>query len=101
MRNRAVSYVGCYDNTSPKEALGMFCSWIRRVWGHAALFAWSDLTLDRSRKLVGLQSPAACAARVGGDSDPNFENYVFFHADTGQSVHARSWRANRDVDVRR
>jgi len=103
-RNRAVSYVDRYDDKSPKEALGMFRSRIRRVWGHAAIFAWSDLILDRSRKLVGLQSPAACATRAGGDSDPNFENYDLFHAqspDTGRGVHARSWRANRDVDVRR
>ena len=74
------------------------------MWGHAAIFAWSDLILDRSRKLVGLQSPpAACATRVGGNSDPNFENYELLHAqspDTGCGVHARSWRANRDVDVR-
>jgi hypothetical protein len=73
-RNLAVSYVGRYDDKSPKEALGMFRSRFRRVWGHAAVFAWSDLILDRSRKLVGLQSPAACATRAGGDSDPNFEN---------------------------
>ena len=75
----------------------------KKLGGHAAIFAWSDLILDRSRKLVGLQSPAACASRVGGDSDPNFENYDLFHAqspDTGCGVHARSWRANRDVDVR-
>ena len=81
----------------------MFRSRIRRVWGHAAIFAWSDLILDRSRKLVGLQSPAACATRVGGDSNPNFENYDLFHAqspDTGRGVRACSWRANRDVDVR-
>ena len=64
-----------YDDKSPKEALGMFRSRIRRRWGHAAIFAWSDLILDRSRKLVGLQSsPAACATHAGGDSDPNFEN---------------------------
>ena len=103
-RNRAVSYMGRYDDKSPKEALGMFCSMICRVWGHAAIFAWSDLKLDRSRKLVGLQSPAACATRVGGDSDPNSENYDLFHAqspDTRCGVHARSWRANRDVNVRR
>jgi len=25
----------------PKQALGMFRSRIRRVWGHAAIFAWS------------------------------------------------------------
>ena len=31
--------------------------------GSCAVFAWSDLFLDRSRKLVGLQSPAA-APRV-------------------------------------
>ena len=70
----------------------MFRSRNQRVWGHAAIFAWSDLILDRSRKLVGLQSPAACATRVGGDSDPNFENYDLFHAqspDTGCGVHVR------------
>ena len=43
-------------------------------------FAWSDLILDHSRKLVGLQSPAACATRAGGDSGPNFENCYLFHA---------------------
>ena len=48
-RNRAVSYLDCYDDESPKEALGMSRSRIRRVWGHAAIFAWSDLILDRSR----------------------------------------------------
>ena len=93
-----------YDNKSPKEVLGMFCSRIRRVWGHAAIFAWNDLILDRSRKLVGLQSPTACATRLDGDSDPNFENYDLFNAqipDTGRGVHARSWRTNRDVKVRR
>ena len=63
-RNRAVSYVDRYDDKSPKEALGMFRSRIRRAWGHAAIFAWSDLIFDRSRKLVGLQSPAACATRA-------------------------------------
>ena len=103
-RNRAASYVDRYDEKSPKEALGMFPSRIRRVWGNATVFAWSDLSLDRSRELVGLQSPAACTTRVGGDSDPNFENYDLFHAespDTGNGAHAGSWRANRDVDVRR
>ena len=60
--------------------------------------------MDRSRKLVGLQSPAACATRAGGDSDPNSENYGLLRAqppDTGRGIHARSWQANRDVDVRR
>ena len=64
----------------------MFRSRIRRVWGHAVIFAWSDLILDRSRKLVGLQSLAACATRAGGDSDPNFENYDLFHGRTGMST---------------
>ena len=102
--NRALSYVDCYDDKSPKEALSMFRSRIRCVWSHAAVFAWSNLILDRSRKLVGLQSPAACATCAGGDSGPNFENYDPFQAqspDTGRGVYARSWRANRDVDVRR
>ena len=96
-----MSYMGRYDDNSPKEALGMFRSRTRRVWGHAAIFR---LERPRRRKLVGLQSPAACATRVGGDSNPNFfENYDLLHAqspDTGCRVHARSWRANRDVDVR-
>ena len=86
------------------KLLVIFRSRIRRVWGHAAIFARSDLTLDRSRKLAGLQSPAACAMRACGYSDPNFENSDLFHAqspDTGRSVHARSWWASRDVDVRR
>ena len=67
---RYPTYVGRYDDKSPKGALGMFRSRIRRVWGHAAIFAWSDLTLDRSRKLIGLQSPAASATRASGDSGP-------------------------------
>ena len=62
-RNRAVSYMDRYDDKSPKEALGMVRSRIRHVWGHAAISAWSDLIFDRSRKFVGLQSPAACATR--------------------------------------
>ena len=103
-RNRAVFNVDRYDDKSPKVALGMFRSRTRRVWGHAVILAWSDLILDRSRKLVGLQSPVACATRAGGDSGPNFENFDLFHAqspDTARGVHARSWLANRDVDVRR
>jgi len=54
--NRAVSYMDRYDDKSPKEALGMFRSRICRAWGHAAVFAWSNLNLDRSRVL---QSPAS------------------------------------------
>jgi len=65
----------------------MFRSRTRRVWGHAAVFAWSDLILDRSCKLVGLQSPAACATRAGDNSGPNFE------------IQSRSWRANRNIEV--
>jgi len=52
----------------------MFRSRARRVRGHAAIFSWSNFITDRGLKLVGLQSPAACATRAGGDSDPNFEN---------------------------
>ena len=64
----------------PKEPLGVFRSRTRRVWGHAAVFAWSDLILDHNRKPVCLQSPAASATRAGGDSDPNYENCDLFHA---------------------
>jgi len=74
----------------------MFRSRICHVWGVAVI-------LDRSRKLVGLQSSAACATRAGGDSGPNFEDCSLFHAqspDIGRGVHARFWRANWDVDVR-
>jgi len=72
------------------------------MWGHAAIFAWRDLVLNRSRKLVGLQSPADCATRAGRDPGPNSKNCDFFHAqspDTRRGVHARSWRGNRDVNV--
>ena len=58
----------------------------------------------KCRKLVGLQSPAACATRLGGDSGSNFENYDFFHAqslDPGRGVRASSRRANQDFDIRR
>ena len=54
----------------------MIRSRTRRVREYVATFDWSGLILDRSRKLVGLQSPATCATRAGGDSDPNFENYA-------------------------
>jgi len=88
-----------YDKKSPKEALGMFRSEICRVWGHApAIFAWNELILDRSRKLVGLQSPAACTTRAVGDSDPNFENYGLFFA---QSQDSPLVAGEPDVDVRR
>ena len=100
---RYPTWIAKYDDKSPKEALGIFRSRIRRAWGHAAIFAWSDLILDRSRKLAGSQSPAACATRARGDSGPNFENCGLFHAlspDTGDGAHSCSWRANRDVDVR-
>ena len=63
--------------------------------GSCSRFRLSGLIMDRSRKPVGLQSLAACATRVGGDSDPNFEDYDLFHAQSpGCGVHARSWRAN-------
>ena len=68
-RSLAVSYVGRYDDSSSKEALGIFRSRIRRVRVHAAIFAWSDLILDRSRRLSGLKPAfarhlAAPSARV-------------------------------------
>jgi len=60
--------------------------------------------MDLSRQFAGLQSPAAYATRAGGDSGPNFENCDLFHAQspyTGHGAHARSWRENLDVFVRR
>jgi len=65
----------------------MFRSSIRYVWGHAAIFAKSDLILDRSRTLVDLLSPAAYATRAGGDSGPNSENYDLFHAQSPGTGH--------------
>ena len=68
---------------------------IQSVWGRVATFAWADLILDRSRTLVGLQSPAATAAAA---ADPDLGNYDLFHAthpDFGQGVQARTWQANR------
>jgi len=82
----------------------MFRSRTRLMWSHAAVLAGSGLILDRSRKLVGLQSPAACATLAVGDSGPNFENCDLFHAqfpDTGRGVHARMWQANRDANAMR
>ena len=54
-RNRAVSYMN--HNNSPKEALGMFRSRIRRVWGHAAIFAWSDLILIAAASSLACSCP--------------------------------------------
>jgi len=48
--------------------------------GHAAIFAWIDLVLDRSRKLVGPQLLAACVTCAGDDSNLNLENYDLLFA---------------------
>jgi len=48
--------------------------------------SWNGAAIS---SLVGLQSPATCATRAGGDSGSNFENYGLFHAkfpDTGRNV---------------
>ena len=42
-------------------------------WACMAIFAFGGLILGRSRKLAGLQSPAACAMRTGGDSRRQFD----------------------------
>jgi len=65
-----------YNPTCPARLQkdGMIRLRIRHVWGHAAVFALSDLVLDHNRKPVCLHSPAACTTRAGGDSGPNFEN---------------------------
>jgi hypothetical protein len=88
-----------YDNKAPEKALDMLRSRIQPVWGHAATFAWADLILDRSRTLVGLQSPAATAAAAAA-ADPDLDNCDLFlfhatHPDFGQGVQARTWRVNR------
>jgi len=54
-RNRAVSYVDRYDDKSPKEALGMFRSRTRRMWGHAAILTSS---------WTGATSSLACSRRA-------------------------------------
>jgi len=46
--------MGRYDDKSPKEALDMSRSRIRRAWGHAAVFAWSGLNLDRGSKQLAV-----------------------------------------------
>ena len=48
-------------------------------------------------------APLAGDTRASGDTGPNFDNQDLFHGqspDIGRGVHARSWRANRDVDAR-
>ena len=95
-RNLTVEHLQYYDNKTPEQALNMFRTRIQSVWSHAAIFAWADLILDRSRTLVGLQSPAAAAAAAAA-ADPDLDNYDLFHAthpDFGQGVQARTWRAN-------
>ena len=87
--------IGCFVELS--AGLNGVCTFIAR----SRIFAWSDLILDRSHKPVGLQSPAACATRVGGVSGPNFENCDLFHAQSPDTGHGAHWRANRDVDFRR
>ena len=57
----------------------MFRSRTRHMRGHAAIIAWSYLTLNKSRKLAGLQSPAACATRAGGDCDPTSRIMTFLN----------------------
>ena len=97
-RNMTVEHLQFYDNKTPEQALNMFRTRIQRAWGHAAIFSWADLILDRSRTLVGLQSPAAtAAAAAAAAADPDRDNYDLFHAtnpDHGQGVHARRWPAH-------
>ena len=64
---------------TPEQALSMFRSRIQSVWGHAATFAWAALILDRSRALVGLQSPATTSA-VTAAAGPGLGNYDLFYA---------------------
>jgi len=55
-RYRELSYVGHYDGKSPKEALGMIRSRIRRVWGHAG-----DLPGAPPESWIGAASSFACS----------------------------------------
>jgi len=43
----------------------MFRSRISRLWGHAVIFTWSDLILDRSRRLAVLLVHLHCPAVIG------------------------------------
>ena len=58
-RSRALSYVVRYADKSLKEALGMSRSRIRRVWGHAAIFVWSNLISDRWPSTPSPRTPGA------------------------------------------
>ena len=58
-----MSYVDRYDNKSPKDQGDPWHVPLKdpsRV-GDAAVFAWSYLKLDRSRKLVGLSRPPSAS----------------------------------------
>ena len=64
-RNRTASYVDRYDDKSPKEALGMFRSKIRRMWGHAAIFPGATLCwTGAASSFACSRPPPAPRARV-------------------------------------
>ena len=56
-RNRALFYVDRYDDKSPKEALSMLHSRARRVWGHAAIFAWRTSSWIAAASLLACSHP--------------------------------------------
>ena len=96
-RNMTVGHLQYYGNKATEQALNMLRSRIQSAWGHAATFAWADLILDRSRTLVGLQSPAASTVAAAA-ADPDLDNYDLLHAThpgSGQGAQARTWQADR------
>jgi len=69
-------------------------------------FEWTELPAVLAEGLLRLHGAGVELAESVCVSfeEQVFKNYDLFHAqslDTGHGAHARSWRANRDVDVRR
>jgi len=63
----------------------------------------AKLGLTQTMRLAN-EHRSKCGLKDVGQLQKALENYDLFHAqfpDTGRGIHARAWRAKRDVDVRR